>query len=149
MEYIELVALFGLIAAVLFVGFQIRAATSLRRAQIANSLYEHYVTSRRELANGPAAELYGKIRKGTELNDVEEARRRLIVQQQLNFYDLMHHQHARGLIDEDMWEALCHRLDRSLEDEWTRNQWDAGMKYSVTEKFRGYLEGVALKRSTS
>ncbi len=97
-------------------------------------------SSTRELANGPAAEVYAKILKGTDLNEVEQARRRLIVQQQLNLYDLIYHQYVHGLIETEMWEALRHRVDRSLNDEWVRDQWDAGLKYSVTTKFRAYLE---------
>jgi hypothetical protein len=133
-----------IIATGIFLSFAIftgsRTISSALRRRSANSALELYVSVRGSQANGEVAEIYAKIRDGEALSKVDEARRRLAFQQQLNLYDLLYMHYRDGQIDEAIWQGIEYRIHKFLEDEWSRSQWGEGIKNSVSSELISLIE---------
>ena len=103
----EFIAAFGVIASLIYVGFQVRQNTRAMRAQIHENLTSGYLSIINTVAAHPTAFAKG-LRSDSnfdELTDEEKVQYFGLIFGFFKHFEHMFVQHERGLIDDQAWEA--------------------------------------------
>ena len=137
----EFIAAFGVIASLIYVGFQVRQNTRTMRAQIHENLTSGYLSIVDTVAAHPTAFAKG-LRSDSnfdELTDEEKIQYLGLIFGFFKHFEHMFVQHERGLIDDQTWEAWSEHIKMYFHQPGVLTWW-AIRKSAFVEPFRNYLE---------
>lgn len=135
----ELVAAFGVIASLVYLGIQIRRNESTTRAATTQDLLSKSIDM---LLSQDIDSPMIKAICGKQLSDLEQARLDQIYFARLSHFNDAYHQNKVGKLDSEIWEMYDFRTRRNIKQISNFEEWWAKYRLSFTASFREYVESI-------
>lgn len=123
-QWLGLIANIGVIAGVLFVGWEIQQNTEQMRAEIAHSIMSSLRDAGEPLTESGNAQMYVKGLAG--LDNLSEAERFQFNAISVNFFRVFEEaylHHAAGRLEDSYWQSISGQLERVLRVPGIRDNW--------------------------
>ncbi len=132
-EWAAVAEIFGTIVVVvslLFVAYSVNQNTIAVQVTNDNFIYELQYARARDIVSSPGmAEIYVKIRRGTELSDVEEERFLWDKLQELSLWELAFNRHRDGLYSTQLWDGWDVYYSVSLLAQLPEESWQEAKRF--------------------
>ncbi len=128
--YAEIIAAFGVIISLLFVGYELNSNNAIQQATTDNLLYEMQDSlSAAASTNSVLATSIHKLESGQELTQAEASQYVFHLWRFLNLWEMAHDRYREGLLSEQKWRAWNRAFEYELihfPTGMTKELWESG-----------------------
>lgn len=138
----EILGAVGVIASLIFVGWQIRANTKAARLRMHEQVTQTYMSFLGSLLVDPGAFAAGFKTEDPDFADLDDAQKTFFFATMLGFFkhfEMMFVQYSHGVMDEETWEAWSVHIKMQFHQPGVQNWWKL-RKEAFIPAFREYLD---------
>jgi hypothetical protein len=147
----EIIGAIGVIASLIYVGFELRRNTLVLRAQAQETMVSGYMTSIDQLSSNAAVIAKGFKSSPEEFAQFSDADKLIYFTILFGFFkhfEQMYVHYSRGLIDEEEWSRWSEHLLTQFHQPGVQWWW-AMRKFSFVKPFQYFLDNSTAPKSTS
>ncbi len=138
----EFIAAIATIATLAYLAIQIRQNTRVLRGTFHDSTVNRIQAWQIAIASDPTlSTLMSRSERGEEITKEEHDRVVFLWHYALIGSESVYHQHARGNIDREVWEAQLRRLRGLVGQSRFRHWWRDERRFPLTESFESLING--------
>jgi len=140
----DIVAAIAVVISLLFVGLQVRDNTEALRSQNERALVNALETLKlSRVTDAGFADMMYRAETGGELSDLDRSRIRAMAFLYLDNWEQAFHDHQKGLIDPDIWQAFDNWLSMRAQYDYFRVPvTEAAHSGTYSEDFSAHLQAV-------
>ena len=141
----EIIGAAGVIASLVFVGWQIRTNTKTTRLHMHEQVTQTLLSLLSSVLQDPEAFNAGLRSKSSDFESLTEKQKMFFFATMLGFfkhYELMHVQYRHGVMDQDTWDAWSEHIRMYFHQPGAQAWWSL-RKATFVPAFREYLESSA------
>ena len=138
----EILGAAGVIASLIFVGWQIRANTRAARLRMHEQVTQTYMSFLGSILVDPGSFAAGFKSEHPDFADLNDAQKAFFFSTMLGFFkhfEMMYVQYAEGVMDEETWNAWSTHIRMQFHQPGAQNWWNL-RKEAFTPAFRKYLD---------
>lgn len=138
----EILAAAGVIASLIFVGWQIRANTKAARLRMHEQVTQTYMSFLGSMLVDPGSFATGLKSEHPDFADLNDAQKTSFFSTMLGFFkhfEMMYVQYAQGVMDEETWNARSTHIRMQFHQPGAQSWWNL-RKEAFTPSFRQYLD---------
>jgi len=138
----EILGAAGVIASLIFVGWQINANTRAARLRMHEQVTQTYMSFLGSILVDPGSFAAGLKSEHPEFADLNDAQKAFFFSTMLGFFkhfEMMCVQYAQGVMDEETWNAWSTHIRMQFHQPGAQNWWNL-RKDAFTPSFREYLD---------
>jgi len=139
----EVLGAVGVIASLVFVGWQIRASTKAARLRMHEQVTQTYMSFLGSMLVDPGAFAAGLKSEQPDFADLNDAQKTFFFSTMLGFFkhfEMMFVQYSQGVMDEETWKAWSTHILMQFHQPGAQHWWNL-RKDTFTPAFRRYLDG--------
>ena len=141
----ELIGAAGVIASLVFVGWQIRANTRAARLRMHEQVTQTYIAFLGSILVDPGTFAAGLKSGKPDFADLNDAQKAFFFSTMLGFFkhfETMYVQYSHGVMDEETWNAWSTHILMQFHQPGAQHWWSL-RKEAFTPAFRAYLDASA------
>ena len=141
-NYGEILGAAGVIASLIFVGWQIRANTKAARLRMHEQVTQTYMSFLGSILVDPGSFAAGFKSDDPDFADLDDAQKVFFFSTMLGFFkhfEMMYVQYAQGVMDERTWNAWSTHIRMQFHQPGAQHWWNLRKETFIPE-FREYLD---------
>ena len=141
-NYGEILGAAGVIASLVFVGWQIRANTRAARLRMHEQVTQTYMAFLGSILVDPASFAAGFASEQPDFSDLDDAQKTFFFATMLGFFkhfEMMYVQYSQGVMDEETWNAWSVHIRMQFHQPGAQHWWNL-RKDTFIPSFREYLD---------
>ena len=138
----EILGAAGVIASLIFVGWQIRANTKAARLRMHEQVTQTYMSFLSSILVDPGSFAAGFKSEHPDFADLDDAQKAFFFSTMLGFFkhfEMMYVQHAQGVMDDETWNAWSTHIRMQFHQPGAQHWWNL-RKDTFIPSFREYLD---------
>jgi len=147
----EILGAAGVIASLIFVGWQINANTRTNRMRMHEQITQTYLSFLNAVLSDPNTFVAGLQSTDSRFSDLSDEQKMFFFGSMLGLfkhYELMFVQHDQGVMDKETWEAWNEHIRMYFHQPGAQSWWTL-RKSTFIPRFRAYLESSTAPEMTS
>ena len=147
----EILGAAGVIASLIFVGWQIKTNTRTTRLRMHEQVTQTYMSFLGSVIADPEAFAAGLKSTESDFVDLSDGQKMFFFGTTLGFFkhfELMFVQHAQGVMDAETWDAWSEHIRMYYHQPGAKSWWEL-RKVTFVPAFRAYLESSAPSKMTT
>lgn len=141
-NYGEILGAAGVIASLVFVGWQIRANTKAARLRMHEQVTQTYMSFLGSILVDPGSFAAGFSSEQPDFSDLDDAQKTFFFATMLGFFkhfEMMYVQYSQGVMDEETWNAWSVHIRMQFHQPGAQHWWNL-RKDTFIPAFRDYLD---------
>ncbi len=147
-DWLQVAGLIGVIASLLFVGYELEQSRDIAMAELYQARAENSTQIfQTGMSDKSAHEAQDKYFRGERVTHWEEVQVHYFLQMFITSWEMNHFLYQKGLLDQEQWDASLQSIKELFGEEMMQEYWE-GARDEVRASFAGVVDDV-IKKSNS